>query len=114
MKNRTSWVVTAALLGLPLIAAAQANPADPGLAAPALGHQSDFSDYKPWQDIQATEWRTVNDTVRDAKPGGGHAGHGAAPASTPPAPATPRQAVPRPVPAAPQAPAGHSGHGAHK
>lgn len=113
MKKKSFWVATAALMGLPLMVAAQANPADPGPAAPALGHQSAFSDYKPWQDIRPSDWRAVNDTVRDAKPGGEHAGHGAAPANTPPATATPGQATPR-APAAPQAPAGHSGHGAHK
>ena len=109
MKKKTSWVATAVLMGLPLMVAAQANPADPGAAAPALKYQSAFSDYKLWQDIQAADWRIVNDTVRDAKPDGAHAGHGAAPAV-----ATPGQVAPRPVPAPPQAPAGHSGHGAHK
>ena len=46
MKKKTSWVATAALMGLPLMVAAQANPADPGAAAPALKYQSAFSDYK--------------------------------------------------------------------
>ncbi|RZJ19898.1 MAG: hypothetical protein EOO54_14380 [Haliea sp.] len=107
MKTKTLWVAAATLMGLPPMVPAQANPADPQAAAPALPYNSAFSGYKPWQDIQPGSWREVNDTVRDASPGGGHAGHGAASA-------TPPQAAPRPAPAAPQAPAGHSGHGAHK
>ena len=59
MKKKTSWVATAVLMGLPLMVAAQANPADPGAAAPALKYQSAFSDYKLWQDIQAADWRIV-------------------------------------------------------
>lgn len=121
MKKKTSWAAMAALMGLPLIAAAQANPADPGTSAPTLGYQSVFSDYKPWQDIKLADWRAVNDTVRDAAAkGGGHGGHGAAPASAPtPIPAAapqaaPHPAAPRPAPPAPQAPAGHQGHGGHK
>ena len=122
MKKKTSWVAAAALMGLPLMAAAQADPADPGVPAPALGYASAFSDYKPWQDLKPADWRAVNDTVRDAAAkSGGHAGHGAAPASAPtPQPsavpqAAPRPAVPAPAPArAPQAPAGHQGHGGHK
>jgi len=122
MKTPTSWVATAALMGLPLMAAAQANPADPGAPAPALGYPSAFSDYKPWQEIKAADWRAVNDTVRDAAAkGGGHEGHGtaAAPVPTPASAAVPhaapRPAAPAPAPApASQAPAGHQGHGGHK
>ena len=126
MKKKTSWVATAALMGLPLMALAQANPADPGAAVPALGYQSAFADYKPWRDIKPADWRAVNDTVRDTKPSGGHGGHGATPASGSPASATPapaagQQPAPAPTPApspaapapAPQAPS-HSGHGGHK
>jgi hypothetical protein len=126
MKKKTSWVAAAALMGLPLMAAAQANPADPGAPAPALGYPSAFSDYKPWQDIKPADWRAVNDTVRDAAAkGGGHGGHGAAPGAAPtPAPAAvpqaapptaPRPATASPAPAAaPRAPAGHQGHEGHK
>jgi hypothetical protein len=113
MKQKTSWVATAALMGLPLVALAQANPAAPGAAAPALGYQSAFSDYKPWQDIKPIDWREVNDTVRDAKPSGGHDGHGASPALATPASAAPAPAPSRAAPA-PQVPSGHSGHGDHK
>lgn len=76
MKNKTSWVAAAALAGLPLVAAGRADPADPAASAPALAYRSAFSDYKPWQEIQPADWRVVNDTVRDAKPGGA-AGTGA-------------------------------------
>jgi hypothetical protein len=120
MKKKTSWVAVAALMGLPLIAAAQANPADSGAPAPALAYQSAFSDYKPWQGIKPADWRAVNDTVRDAAArGGGHDGHGTAPAPAP-APAAAPLAPPRPAPpapapaAAPQAPVGHQGHEGHK
>jgi hypothetical protein len=112
MKKKTSWLTTAMVLGFPLAALAQANPTDPAAAAHPLRYQSAFSDYKPWQDIQAADWRAVNNTVRDAAgKGDGHAGHGAAPAAAP-------ASVPRPGTAgsapAPQAPAGHQGHGSHK
>lgn len=116
MKKKTSpWAAIAVLMGLPLTAAAQANPADAEAGAPALGYQSAFSDYKPWQDIKPADWRAVNDTVRGAAAkGGGHGGHGAAPGTTSAPAATPRQAAPTPAPAAaPQAPAGHQGHGSH-
>lgn len=69
MKNKTSWVAVAALIGLPPMAAAQADPADPAAPAPVLEYRSAFSDYKPWQEIEPADWRAVNDTVRDAKPG---------------------------------------------
>lgn len=100
MKMRTSWVAGAALMGLPLVATAQADPADPSAVAatPVLQYQSAFSDYKPWQDIQLADWRAVNDTVRDAKPGG----------------TTAQDAAPSRAAPAPQAPSGHPGHGAHK
>ena len=118
MKKKIVWAATAVLMGVPFLAAAQANPADPGASAPPLGYQSAFSDYKPWQDIKPADWRAVNDTVRDAAAkGGGHGGHGAAPA---PAPSAAPQAAPRPAAAAsaparvPQAPAGYQGHGSHK
>ena len=112
MKKKTSRVALAILMGLPLVAAAQADPANPAGPAAPLGYSSAFADYKPWQDIKPADWRAVNDTVRDAKPGSGHAGHGAAPAA---APASPPQAAPRPAAPAPaQAPAGHQGHGGHQ
>lgn len=122
MKKKTSWVAMAAVMGLPLLAVAQANPADPGAAAPPMGYRSAFSDYKPWQDIKPADWRVVNDAVREAAAtGGGHAGHGAAPAAaSAPAPARASAPAPAATPAparaapGPQAPAGHSGHGAHK
>ena len=117
MKKKTSWLAAAMALGLPLAAAAQASPADPAAPAQPLGYQSAFSDYKPWQDIKPADWRAVNDTVRDAAAkGGGHGDHGAAPAGPAASPqAAPRPATSNPAPAAaPQAPAGHQGHGGHK
>lgn len=117
MKKKTVGVAVAVLMGLPLMAAAQANPADPGAGAPALEYKSAFSDYKPWQDIKPADWRAVNDTVRDAAAkSGGHGGHGPAP-GTAPAPAAAPAAAPcqtPPAAPAPQAPAGHEGHGSHK
>lgn len=98
MTNTSSWVAAAALLGMPFVAAAQANPADPVAPGPALGYASAFSDYKPWQDIPPGDWRAVNDTVREAAEKG--SGDGKASSSVPVA-----------VPAGTQAPAGHHGHG---
>ena len=66
-------------LCLPLLASAQTPSNDPShanAAAAPLRYRSAFSDYKPWQDIKQGDWRAVNDTVRDAGQGGGHAGHG--------------------------------------
>ena len=98
MKNQNAWVATAALLGLPLLAAAEAIPSDPRAPAPALEYRSAFSDYLPWQDLKPADWRAVNDAVRDAKPGGGSPeGQGAAPA-----------------PAKPASAPGHPHHGGHK
>lgn len=118
MKKKTVGVATAVLMGLPLMAAAQANPADPGASAPALGYQSAFSQYKPWQDIKPADWRAVNDTVRDAgAKSGGHGGHGAAPGTAPTPAAAPTAAPGHAAPAAapaPQAPPDHQGHGSHK
>lgn len=81
MNKKISRVAAAALMGLPLMALAQADPADPAARAPALAYQSAFADYKPWQEIQPADWRAVNDTVRDAKPAGA-AGSGAAGSGT--------------------------------
>jgi hypothetical protein len=103
MKNKTSWVAAAALSGLPLLGVAQVDPADTGAIVPALVYRSAFSDYKPWQDIPPADWRAVNDTVRDAKPGG-QRDQGLASSRTAPGAS--------PAPAAPAAAAGggHSGH----
>lgn len=87
-------------LALPLLAAAQADPADPAAPAPAPGYQSAFSDYKPWQDLQPDDWRTVNEAVRP-QPRATHGNHGAAPAAAPAA-----------EPAA-SLPPGHGGHPMH-
>lgn len=94
-------------LCLPLLASAQGarlDPADPQAAAPALRYRSAFADYKAWQDPRPGDWRTVNDTVRDAAAdGGAHAGH-ATPAAAPAA-----AAAPAPKASAPMPPA-HGGH----
>lgn len=106
MKKQSFWLVTAIALGLPLFAAAQANPADPAAPGPALRYRSAFSDYKPWQELQPGDWRALNDSVR--APGGADDG-GAATPEVKAAPAKPGSA---PCAPAEQTQAGPS-HGSH-
>lgn len=80
MNNLFSRLAPVVALCLPLPALAQAgrvDPADAKAAAPALGYQSAFAEYKAWLDIAPANWHAVNDNVRDAsaKGAGGHAGH---------------------------------------
>ena len=41
------------------------NPADPGAAAPAVKHESAFSDYRPFRDEKIRSWKEVNQEVAD-------------------------------------------------
>lgn len=108
MDNILCKLAPAVVLSLPLIAWAQAgrdDPADPGLAAPALRYRSAFADYKPWQDNKPGDWRAVNDAVRDAATrGGAHSGHGMPAGARAPAPAPQASAPPLPD---------HAGHHPH-
>lgn len=80
--------VPAMVLGLPMLAAAQPGNDPANAAAPAqpLRYESAFADYKPWQDLDARDWRQVNDDLLrpqprplqqppDATPAPGHQGH---------------------------------------
>jgi len=101
-KNHLSVLAGAMAFAVPLLAMAQSSAGDPGQAnhaVPALRYDSAFADYKPWQETQPADWRAVNDAVRGAAQGGGHAGHGAS-----------AQAASAPPPAA----SGHAGHGDSK
>ena len=78
MNNLLSRLAPALVLCLPLLALAQPvrpDPTDAKTPAPALRYQSAFADYKPWQDTKPGDWRALNDALRDAGGGGGHAGH---------------------------------------
>jgi hypothetical protein len=112
MKN---WILAAALL--PAATWVSASPLEANAEVPALGYSSAFADYKPYDEAPRADWREVNRVVDEAarKSGGGHAGHGAAPAPTPPASAAPTTpASPRPAPSPTGGHGGaHHGHGAH-
>lgn len=105
MKKQTSWLVTAFAIGLPLAAASQTDPANPGSAAPALRYQSAFADYKPWQDLQPSNWRGMNESLRGQ--GSGNPGPASPPAAV--QPVKPAGAAPAAVQSAPA----RSGHGVH-
>ncbi len=49
------------------------NPADPGAAAPAVKHESAFSDYQPFREQKIRSWKEVNQEVAD-NPGMGSMG----------------------------------------
>ncbi|HET9643702.1 MAG TPA: hypothetical protein VFP68_10180 [Burkholderiaceae bacterium] len=101
MNNFFQWLAAATALGLPLLATAQ-PPSDPADGKPAspLRYPSAFADYKPWQDIRPGDWRQLNDNLRPAPGGDGHAGDRAAPTAAhaadvaASAPATSAPAVP--------------------
>lgn len=96
MKKKSSWLVTAACLALPLAAVAQADTAGPRPPGPAPKYESAFADYKPWQDVRPGNWRALNDAVRGTP--AGHADDGAAPKdATAPAPASPAARPPAPA-----------------
>ena len=107
MNNFFKRLAPAMVLCLPLLAGAQQRPdtTTAKVAAPALGYQSVFADYKPWQDIKPGSWRQLNDNVAAAS-GGGHAGHSMGGAASADAPASASK------PSAPPAPA-HQGHQMH-
>ena len=41
------------------------NPADPSAAAPAVKHESAFSDYQPFREQKIRSWKEVNQEVAD-------------------------------------------------
>lgn len=98
MQKKIPWLVTATSLCLPWAALAQPKPADPAVSAPGLKYQSAFSDYKPWQETPASDWKAVNETVKGGSTAQGHASHGTS------APASPAASAPKPGP-------GMHGHG---
>lgn len=67
-----------------------AQPAEPPRPTAQLQYTSAFADYKPFKDLEAGNWRAVNDAVAAvaAKPGG----PSAQPNQTPPAAAAPAAA----------------------
>ncbi len=99
MSFRFTALLCCAVLWSPLAATAQQrstepNPANPGVAVPALKYESAFNGYRSFRDEKLMPWRDVNDEA--ARVGGhlgifrgasGHAGHGVAkPAVQPSAP----------------------------
>lgn len=81
MKNFLPWLAPTVALSLPLGGLAQpSSDAQTATPSPQLSYQSAFSDYKPWTDIKAGDWRRLNDDVGKAPGGSGHVS-GAAPAS---------------------------------
>jgi len=89
----------AVALAMPLLAFGQASTS---ASAPksSLRHPSAFTDYKPYQDVPAGNWRALNDTVRDA---GGTMAHGMAMSPSAAAAASASASAP-PSKAAPKAP----------
>jgi len=106
--NNTCWLVTA-LLGMPLAALAQPDPADPAAPTPPTRYQSSFADYKPWQDLKSGDWRAMNNALGTAAAGhGSHSGQAAAPAAAVQSSVTARAVSGQQPPAA-----GHGAHGKH-
>jgi len=88
MKTHLKFFASAAALGIPMFAAAQAtSPAsnDSIPASSSLRYESAFADYKPYSDIKTGDWKAMNNAVGNA--GGGHTGH--AMATNPPAAGAP-------------------------
>lgn len=106
MDKTTFRLATAFSLCVPLLAAAQPDPADPATAGPPLRYASAFGDYKPWQDLAPGDWKALNEAVK----GGAHGAH---PPVAKPAPAAAPGAATPAAPASHAAPAmpGHSMHG---
>jgi hypothetical protein len=65
MKSSLNTALAVAM-AMPMLAFAQASTS-------GLRYPSAFADFKPYQEIPAGNWRTLNDTVRDA--GGGSMAH---------------------------------------
>ena len=63
--------------------AAQAAPPDGSEAAPQPTYRSAFADYKPYRDIAAADWRTVNEAVVPADRGDRAVAPAPVPASAP-------------------------------
>lgn len=107
MKNKTPWVATALVLCVPYLAQAQTAPADTKSPSTAPQYESAFTDYKPWKDISAGDWRAANEAVGAGAAGAaGHTGHTM---SMPPA-ASSQSGNPRPAPSASPPTAPHEGH----
>lgn len=69
----------ATIPSLPAFAQAAGSPLDAGTAVPALRYDSAFADYRRDEDLPRADWREANRVVEEAaRPGGGHAGQGAA------------------------------------
>lgn len=68
-----------------------ASPLDSGSDVPRLQYESAFAGYRPFDETPRADWREVNRVVDEAarSNAGGHAGHGAVPASPAPAATTP-------------------------
>lgn len=62
---------TPAVPGEPAPAQSSSASAEPPRAAPTIGYESAFKDYRSWRDEPTRPWRDVNDEVRQV---GGHAG----------------------------------------
>jgi hypothetical protein len=81
--NKTTLRLAAAMaLCLPALAQQQSDPADGKSPAPALRYESAFTDYKPWKDVSAGDWRAANEAVAAPAPqpapaasATGHEGH---------------------------------------
>lgn len=76
MQFRLKMLLYCAALVAPLTAAAQkpaanAGPADPGVAVPPVKYESALAGYSPWRDEKPAPWREVNDEVARI---GGHIG----------------------------------------
>lgn len=41
------------------------DPADPGVAVPAMGYESAFPDYQPFREQKGNAWKQVNKEVAD-------------------------------------------------
>lgn len=81
MKNFLPWLAPTVALSLPLGGLAQpSSDAQTATPSPQLSYQSAFSDYKPWTDIKAGDWRQLNDDLGKPSSGSRHGG-GAAPPS---------------------------------
>ena len=91
MKNFLPWLAPTLALSLPLGVLAQpSSDARTATSSPQLSYQSAFSDYKPWTDIKAGNWRQLNDDLNKTSGGSRHGAgagsnaHGQMPAHTMP------------------------------
>lgn len=105
MNKKSLWMAIAMAPCLPVLAQAQAGPADSKSPAPAARYESAFADYKPWKDVSAGDWRAANQAVSAGAASGAHGGR-AEPAAPPAASA----ASAARKPATPASATGHEGH----